>query len=179
MMKPCRKRLVGLVADSPALGECPKRFCAVTIPYLVRGRRRRDTRAAGAELWHRPNHADIGHAIGLRPINCRVLRIATRRKTPSSNGWEQHLSEHQFKGRREDLRLVTGLGRYTSDYNFSGQVAGHFLRADRAHAKIVKIDIADAKSLPGVLDVLTGADLAATGWKGAPAMSILDRKSVV
>jgi aerobic carbon-monoxide dehydrogenase large subunit len=90
---------------------------------------------------------------------------------PSGNGWEQHLSEHQFKGRREDLRLVTGRGRYTSDHDFTGQVAGHFLRADRAHAKIVRIDSAEAKSLPGVLDVLTGADLAAAGWKGAPAMS--------
>jgi len=38
------------------------------------------------------------------------------------------LAEHQFKGRREDLRLVTGRGRYTSDYDFKGQVAGHFLR---------------------------------------------------
>jgi carbon-monoxide dehydrogenase large subunit len=81
------------------------------------------------------------------------------------------LSEHQFRGRREDQRLVTGQGRYTSDHEFPGQVAGHFLRADRAHAKIVRIDIEEAKKLPGVLDILTGADIAATGWKGAPAMA--------
>jgi carbon-monoxide dehydrogenase large subunit len=79
------------------------------------------------------------------------------------------LSEHQFKGRREDLRLVTGRGRYTADYEFSGQVAGHFLRADRAHAKIVRIGVEAARKLPGVLEILTGADLVATGWKGAPA----------
>jgi carbon-monoxide dehydrogenase large subunit len=81
------------------------------------------------------------------------------------------LPEHQFKGRREDQRLVTGQGRYTSDHEFPGQVAGHFLRADRAHAKIVRIDIEAAKKLPGVLDIVTGADIAATGWKGAPAMA--------
>ena len=81
------------------------------------------------------------------------------------------MSEHQFRGRREDLRLVTGRGRYTSDHHFNGQVAGHFLRADRAHAKIVSIDIEAARKLPGVLDVLTGADLMAAGWKGAPAMA--------
>jgi carbon-monoxide dehydrogenase large subunit len=81
------------------------------------------------------------------------------------------LPEHQFRGRREDQRLVTGRGRYTSDHEFPGQVAGHFLRADRAHAKIVRIDIEEAKKLPGVLDVVTGTDIAATGWKGAPAMA--------
>ena len=81
------------------------------------------------------------------------------------------MSEHQFRGRREDQRLVTGRGRYTADHEFPGQVAGHFLRADRAHAKIVQIDIEEAKKLPGVLDILTGDDLAATGWKGAPAMA--------
>jgi aerobic carbon-monoxide dehydrogenase large subunit len=81
------------------------------------------------------------------------------------------LSEHQFRGRREDQRLVTGQGRYTSDHEFPGQVAGHFLRADRAHARIVRIDIEEAKKLPGVLDIVTGADIAATGWKGAPAMA--------
>ncbi|WP_198164646.1 xanthine dehydrogenase family protein molybdopterin-binding subunit [Rhodoplanes sp. Z2-YC6860] len=67
--------------------------------------------------------------------------------------------------------MVTGRGRYTSDHHFDGQVAGHFVRADRAHAKIVRIDIDEAKRLPGVLDVVVGSDLAATGWKGAPAMA--------
>ncbi|MBX9827030.1 MAG: xanthine dehydrogenase family protein molybdopterin-binding subunit [Xanthobacteraceae bacterium] len=81
------------------------------------------------------------------------------------------MPEHQFRGRREDQRLVTGRGRYTSDHEFPGQVAGHFLRADRAHAKIVRIGIEDAKKLPGVLEIITGADIAATGWKGAPAMA--------
>lgn len=81
------------------------------------------------------------------------------------------MSEHQFRGRREDQRLVTGRGRYTTDHHFDGQAAGHFLRADRAHARIVSIDIEQARRLKGVLDVVTGTDLAAAGWKGAPAMA--------
>ena len=81
------------------------------------------------------------------------------------------MSDHKFRGRREDLRLLTGQGRYTADYGFKGQVAGHFLRADRAHAKIARIDTAKARKLPGVLDILTGADLVATGWKGVPSTS--------
>ena len=67
--------------------------------------------------------------------------------------------------------MVTGRGRFTADHEFGGQVAGHFLRADRAHARIVGIDAEAARKLPGVLDILTGADLVAAGWKGAPAMA--------
>jgi carbon-monoxide dehydrogenase large subunit len=81
------------------------------------------------------------------------------------------LSEHQFRGRREDLRLVTGRGRYTADHHFDGQAAGHFLRADRAHAKIVRMGLDEARNVPGVLGIVTGADLVAAGWKGAPAMA--------
>jgi carbon-monoxide dehydrogenase large subunit len=79
------------------------------------------------------------------------------------------LTDQEFKGRREDFRLVTGQGRYTADYTFGGQAAAHFLRSDRAHAKITRIDTAQARALPGVIDILTGADLVATGWKGMPA----------
>lgn len=45
------------------------------------------------------------------------------------------------------------------------------MRAGRPHAKIVGINAEEVRKLRGVLDVLTGADLVATGWKGAPAMS--------
>jgi aerobic carbon-monoxide dehydrogenase large subunit len=81
------------------------------------------------------------------------------------------LPENQFRGRREDVRLVTGRGRYTADYDISGQVAGHFVRADRAHAKILRIDTDKARALPGVLDIVTADDAVAAGWKGTPSTS--------
>jgi aerobic carbon-monoxide dehydrogenase large subunit len=81
------------------------------------------------------------------------------------------LSDRTFHGRREDLRLVTGHGRYTADVNVDGQAAGFFLRSDRAHAKIARVDTAKAAALPGVFGILTGADVAAAGWKGLPAMA--------
>jgi aerobic carbon-monoxide dehydrogenase large subunit len=81
------------------------------------------------------------------------------------------LSEHQFKGRREDIRLVTGRGLYTTDHTFSELAAAQFARSDRAHAKIVRIDAEHARTMPGVLDILTGDDLIATGWKGTPSTS--------
>jgi carbon-monoxide dehydrogenase large subunit len=73
-----------------------------------------------------------------------------------------------FKGRREDLRLVTGQGKYASDWNLPGQAYGYFLRSDRAHAEIVSIDTARAAKSPGVAAVLTGADTARAGFKSTP-----------
>src|SRR6266849_9504583 len=73
-----------------------------------------------------------------------------------------------FKGRREDLRLVTGQGKYTSDWNLPGQLYAFFLRSDRAHAEIVSIDAQAATARKGVRLVLTGADYAASGWKSLP-----------
>jgi carbon-monoxide dehydrogenase large subunit len=67
--------------------------------------------------------------------------------------------------------LVTGRGRYTADYDISGQVAGHFVRADRAHARILRIDTDKARALPGVLDIVTADDAVAAGWKGTPSTS--------
>ena len=81
------------------------------------------------------------------------------------------MSDRKFSGRREDLRLVTGRGRYTADVNVPGQAAAYFLRSDRAHANIVRIDAERARATPGVIDILTGADVAAAGWKGMPAMA--------
>ncbi|MDB5569714.1 MAG: Carbon-monoxide dehydrogenase large subunit, partial [Hyphomicrobiales bacterium] len=76
----------------------------------------------------------------------------------------------QFKGRREDFRLVTGQGRYTSDFNFPRQAYGFFLRADRAHAQIVSVDAAAARACPGVLAVFTGKETQEAGFAPIPPM---------
>ena len=73
-----------------------------------------------------------------------------------------------FKGRREDLRLVTGRGKYTSDWNLPGQLYACFLRSERAHAEIVSIDTREAAKCPGVVAVFTGADTAKAGFKSTP-----------
>jgi len=73
------------------------------------------------------------------------------------------------KGRLEDDRMLTGRGRYVSDWNLPGQAYAHFLRSDRAHAEIVSIDASAARETPGVLAVLTGEDVAAAGYKSLPA----------
>lgn len=65
-----------------------------------------------------------------------------------------------FNGRREDRRLVTGKGQYTADWNLPKQAYAAFLRADRAHAEIVSIDVSAARALKGVVLVQTGEDIA-------------------
>jgi carbon-monoxide dehydrogenase large subunit len=62
--------------------------------------------------------------------------------------------------RKEDLRFITGKGQYTDDINRPGQTYIYFVRSPHAHAKIRKIDSAEAAKMPGVVAVLTGADLA-------------------
>ncbi len=71
-----------------------------------------------------------------------------------------------FAGRREDPRLVTGHGRYTGDVDLPGQLFGHFVRADRAHALIRSIDSSAALAYPGVHAVFTGADAAELKGQG-------------
>ena len=63
---------------------------------------------------------------------------------------------------------MTGRGKYTSDWNLAGQLHAHFLRSDRAHAEIVSLNVEVARSSPGVVAVLTGADTARAGFKSTP-----------
>ncbi|MEP9353130.1 xanthine dehydrogenase family protein molybdopterin-binding subunit [Xanthobacter sp. KR7-65] len=65
--------------------------------------------------------------------------------------------------RKEDFRFITGKGRYTDDLDRPGQAYAYFVRSPYAHARIRHLDATAAKAIPGVVDVLTGADLAADG----------------
>ncbi len=62
--------------------------------------------------------------------------------------------------RKEDIRFVTGNGQYTDDVVRPGETRAVFVRSPHARAKIKKVDVSAAKSMPGVIDVLTGAQLA-------------------
>ena len=70
--------------------------------------------------------------------------------------------------RKEDLRLLTGSGRYSDDVSLPGQAYAFVLRSPHAHARIRSIDTTAARAMPGVLAVLTGADVAAAGLKDIP-----------
>ncbi len=70
--------------------------------------------------------------------------------------------------RKEDLRLLTGGGCYSDDVNLPGQAYAAMVRSPHAHARIGRIDPREAKALPGVLAVLTGADFLEDGLKSIP-----------
>ena len=70
--------------------------------------------------------------------------------------------------RKEDGRFITGKGRYTDDIKQVGQSHAYFVRSPHAHADVVSIDVEEALSAPGVIAVLTGADVTADGLGGLP-----------
>jgi aerobic carbon-monoxide dehydrogenase large subunit len=61
--------------------------------------------------------------------------------------------------RVEDIRFVQGKGNYVDDLRLPGMLYGDFARSPHGHARIKGIDTSKAKAVPGVLAVLTAADL--------------------
>ncbi|MGE0565252.1 MAG: xanthine dehydrogenase family protein molybdopterin-binding subunit [Pseudolabrys sp.] len=71
--------------------------------------------------------------------------------------------------RFEDPRLIRGGGRYLDDIQLPGMAYGVVLRSPHAHARIKSIDTRAARTAPGVLCVITAADIKAAGWGEIPA----------
>jgi aerobic carbon-monoxide dehydrogenase large subunit len=70
--------------------------------------------------------------------------------------------------RKEDYRFLTGAGNYTDDINLANQASCVFVRSPHAHALVKSIDTSKAKAAPGVVGILTGADVAADNINGLP-----------
>src|SRR3546814_277575 len=88
------------------------------------------------------------------------------RENNESSGRERIMAKFgvgQPVRRVEDPRLLTGRGKFNDDYATADAAIGYVLRSPHAHAEIRAIDIRRAAAMPGVLAVLTGADLAADG----------------
>src|SRR5215510_2136269 len=78
--------------------------------------------------------------------------------------------------RTEDPTLVRGEGRYTDDINLPNQAYAVMVRSTHAHGIIRNIDVAAARAMPGVLAVVTGADLAAAGYGGLKCLPPLKNR---
>jgi carbon-monoxide dehydrogenase large subunit len=65
------------------------------------------------------------------------------------------------RARKEDARLITGQTNWTDNITLTGMLHLAFLRSPLAHARITRVDTAAARSQPGVVAVLTGADVEA------------------
>jgi len=70
--------------------------------------------------------------------------------------------------RREDPRLITGHGRYVDDMVRAGMVWMSVVRSPMAHARILGINLDEAKKAPGVLGVFVASDFAAHIQGGIP-----------
>ena len=81
--------------------------------------------------------------------------------------------------RQDGKEKVTGTGRYTADLSFTGMAHAKFRYADHSHAKILKIDTARARALPGVVAVVTQADLPDVRFGGFVQDRYLFAKDVV
>jgi len=69
--------------------------------------------------------------------------------------------------RNEDIRFLTGRGRYLADILPEGTLSAVFLRAPVAHGRIVALDTAEARAMPGVAGIWTWDDLEAAGVTGS------------
>lgn len=80
--------------------------------------------------------------------------------------------------RVEDMRLISGKGRFTDDISLPNEAHAYMVRSPRAHAVITGIDAEDAKAAPGVIAVITGADAEAAGLGivASPAADMLKNK---
>ncbi len=77
-------------------------------------------------------------------------------------------SNPTFERRREDSRLTTGNGQYADDIRHEGALRVVFVRSPHSAALIRSIDTKAALEHPGVIAVLTGADMAAEGFDSCP-----------
>jgi carbon-monoxide dehydrogenase large subunit len=74
--------------------------------------------------------------------------------------------------RTEDPRFLSGRGRYLDNLPIEGGLRAVFVRSVMGHARILGVEVASARAMPGVLAVLSGADL---GLPPRPAAGNCDR----
>jgi len=70
--------------------------------------------------------------------------------------------------RVEDESLLAGTGRFTDDVTLPTQTYLAFVRSPYPHARLASVDTASAAAMPGVLRILTGAELHGAGVKPIP-----------
>ncbi|MGD9796646.1 MAG: xanthine dehydrogenase family protein molybdopterin-binding subunit [Acidimicrobiia bacterium] len=75
--------------------------------------------------------------------------------------------------RSEDRRILTGTGRYVDDVQLPGMLHATFVRSTIAHGRLTRVDVDEARALPGVVAVLTGEDIEAILHPGAVGMAAM------
>src|SRR6202035_5544231 len=123
---------------------------------------------------HRLSEHRQGHSIRRRQDRCRAIPGGRRMNdmTPTSAERAEKLQGVGCKRKRvEDIRFVQGKGNYVDDLKLPGMLYGDFTRSPHGHARIKRIDASKAKAVPGVLAVLTAADLKPLGLHYMPTLA--------
>lgn len=76
--------------------------------------------------------------------------------------------------RKEDRKFLLGNGRFVDDIHVAGALYAAFVRSPHAHADIQSIDVSTARALPGIVDILTGADMESDGVGEIPFMWVMN-----
>ena len=76
--------------------------------------------------------------------------------------------------RKEDRKFLLGKGRFVDDMHLPGELHAAFVRSPHGHADITSIDVSKATSLPGVIAVYTGADMAEDRVGPVPFMWVMN-----
>jgi carbon-monoxide dehydrogenase large subunit len=75
--------------------------------------------------------------------------------------------------RKEDRKFLLGKGRFVDDMHLPGETVAAFVRSPHGHADIISVDVSAARSMPGVVAVYCGADMAADGVGSVPFMWLM------
>jgi len=100
-----------------------------------------------------------------------LLPRAGSSNRPAPEEVSMRLDDARSVHRLEDVRFLTGRGRYAEDFTLPGEVRGYLVRSPHGHAAIDRIDTAAARGAPGVLGVFTEADLRADGIGPLPCVA--------
>lgn len=88
----------------------------------------------------------------------------------------EKFGKSQSVKRVEDIRFLTGSGRYVDDIAPEGSLFAYFLRSTVAHGRIAELDVDDAREAEGVQLVLTQQDLVASGLDPVMSASVVTNR---
>src|SRR5258708_28034917 len=109
------------------------------------------------------------------------MRGSSPRMTGDANEgeWLRERYQGQSLNRLEDLRFLTGRGRYVANDSVPGVLHAYVLRSPHAFARIARLDLEAARALPGVAAVFSEADLAPDRLRELPCVTAIDAISPI
>src|SRR5690348_10910225 len=124
-------------------------------------------------LHRLPEHRQ-SHSVRCRKDRRRAVPGGRRMNdmTPTSAERAEKLQGMGCKRKRvEDVRFVQGKGNYVDDIKLPGMLYGDFTRSPHAHARVKKIDTANAAAVPGVVAVITAETLKTVNLAWMPTLA--------